>query len=551
MMTFILSASASTAAPKVQVITHLVCRTLRPGYTDRSGAAVFSASDDEETKLCNADPVVQAASAQFLTLMTTTAGILSCLTTGYWGSRSDRKGRINTLRICIFGNLITDFMYLFVYSFLREHKGAYWFLMIAPFFEGSLGGLGAAQANLHAYIADCTNPSDRSRIFSVFTGLVYTGMAIGPAMGGFLVRQSGSLITVFIYAFASHLIFASMVWFVIPESLTPTQLSRAKIAYKESKARVRRGMGGTFVRLASVVAPLKVFTPVTVTTGDNPLKRRKDWNLTLVAAAYGFSTILFGETAFKFQYASLIFSWGAEMLGYWISITSIARVATLVMILPAVISLIKMRSCVPSTGRTPLPAIVEDPEVLPNPAVQQAGPTPSAGTTGRTTELAAEKKDVASPRLDLNTARASFVVELIAYSLMGTAKTGAVFTVYTILASLGTGYSPTLQSLALALYVRNGGEETGKLFGALSVVYALSGSILSPMLFGFTFSRTAATFPQAMFIIDASAIALALLSTLLVRLPKEGADEPVVVMTEGELINEEERQRLVAPGDEE
>lgn len=68
-MPFVLAASTSTAAPKVQVITHLVCRTLRPEYTDRSGepAAFFFASDDQETKLCNADPAVQAASAEFLT----------------------------------------------------------------------------------------------------------------------------------------------------------------------------------------------------------------------------------------------------------------------------------------------------------------------------------------------------------------------------------------------------------------------------------------------------------------------------------------------------
>ena len=68
---FVLAASTTTAAPKIQVITRLVCKTLRPEYSDRSGAdtptTYFSASDDEETKLCNADPVVQAASAEFVT----------------------------------------------------------------------------------------------------------------------------------------------------------------------------------------------------------------------------------------------------------------------------------------------------------------------------------------------------------------------------------------------------------------------------------------------------------------------------------------------------
>ena len=70
MIPFIMAASTTTTAPKIQVITHLVCKTIRPEYSDRSGAepeVTFAASDDKETELCNADPVVQAAAAEFLT----------------------------------------------------------------------------------------------------------------------------------------------------------------------------------------------------------------------------------------------------------------------------------------------------------------------------------------------------------------------------------------------------------------------------------------------------------------------------------------------------
>lgn len=110
MMPFVYAASTTTSAPKIQVITHLVCKTLRPEYTNRSGTVPLTAFfvDNEETKLCNADPVVQAASAQFLAcecpttysiwapeddpsfwkVITTTTGVLSCLTTAYWGSVS-------------------------------------------------------------------------------------------------------------------------------------------------------------------------------------------------------------------------------------------------------------------------------------------------------------------------------------------------------------------------------------------------------------------------------------------------------------------------------
>jgi hypothetical protein len=69
------------------------------------------------------------------------------------------------------------------------------------------------------------------------------------------------------------------------------------------------------------------------------------------------------------------------------------------------------------------------------------------------------------------------------------------------------------------------------------------------MLFGFTYSRTVATFPQAMFVIGASAVALALLCTLLIRLPKDRADG-LIIATEDEAVHDEERERLVSGDDE-
>lgn len=68
------------------------------------------------------------------------------------------------------------------------------------------------------------------------------------------------------------------------------------------------------------------------------------------------------------------------------------------------------------------------------------------------------------------------------------------------------------------------------------------------MLFGFTYSRTVATFPQAIFVLGASTIALALLCTLFIRLPK--SESKLVVVTEDMPIDDEERERLVSNGEE-
>ena len=74
---------------------------------------------------------------------------------------------------------------------------------------------------------------------------------------------------------------------------------------------------------------------------------------------------------------------------------------------------------------------------------------------------------------DLNLARGAAFIDFISYVFMGLAATALPFTLFTLLGSLGTGFTPAMQSVALELYARRGETETGKLFGALSVVDAL------------------------------------------------------------------------------
>lgn len=57
------------------------------------------------------------------------------------------------------------------------------------------------------------------------------------------------------------------------------------------------------------------------------------------------------------------------------------------------------------------------------------------------------------------------------------APTGFTFALFAMLGSLGSGFSPAVQSAALELYTRkfgkNGSVESGKLFGAMSVLQAV------------------------------------------------------------------------------
>lgn len=83
------------------------------------------------------------------------------------------------------------------------------------------------------------------------------------------------------------------------------------------------------------------------------------------------------------------------------------------------------------------------------------------------------KKELHSPRFELNVARISLVVDIIAYGSMVLLASQTAFVAFGLLGALGVGFSPATQTLALAMYARRGGTETGRLFGALSVVQAL------------------------------------------------------------------------------
>jgi hypothetical protein len=116
----------------------------------------------------------------------------------------------------------------------------------------------------------------------------------------------------------------------------------------------------------------------------------------------------------------------------------------------------------------PKPAIelpVRPPEPLTYSATTSAAPS---DTTPSSTA-----NDHRSAVFDLALAQVSVVAEMISYTVMGLVPTPFVFLTFTLLGSFGSGFSPAVQSVALQLYSRKGGKESGRLFGALSVVHAL------------------------------------------------------------------------------
>ena len=140
--------------------------------------------------------------------------------------------------------------------------------------------------------------SSRSRVFSMNLGLLATGMALGPTIGGLLIHFSGQVLSVFYLAGSLHLMYSFLVWFIIPESLAKGHMELAKARYAESLPRVdpNSSLVVKFTRIArrlfSFLRPLAILGPTKKVPGSTLKGRRKDWNLTLLAVAYGFTIAL-------------------------------------------------------------------------------------------------------------------------------------------------------------------------------------------------------------------------------------------------------------------
>lgn len=130
-----------------------------------------------------------------------------------FGALSDKFGRKNLLLISLAGSAIGYVMF--------GIGGALWVLFTGRIIDGLTAG---NITTLFAYIADTTEPHERSRWYGYIGAVMGMGKIGGPALGGLL----GSISTGLPFFVTAALIFMSAiaVYFLLPESLPET--SRTK-----------------------------------------------------------------------------------------------------------------------------------------------------------------------------------------------------------------------------------------------------------------------------------------------------------------------------------
>ncbi|CAE6420454.1 unnamed protein product [Rhizoctonia solani] len=525
---------AATIAPRTELFIKFACDELRPEYSVDANPTYWNPSPTNNTlidvpvtfvhenttsrdeivkttlhhpdKRCAQDPVVHRAAAKLSAAITSAQGIFSLLTLGWWAQYSDRAGRTKVLGISGFAILVADAL-LFLVAFKgKVLPGGYRILILGGALDGLAGGFSAVIAAGHAYVADCSSPLTRSRIFSFWTGCVYAGAALGPSLGSLINSYSNNLLSTFYVTTAVHTIYGIFVAFIVPESVSDEARAKARELYERDMNRYPRSIVGTLWHLTSFVRPLGLLFP-----SRRPATREgwryRDWNLTFVGIAAFAVAINMGSYHFKFQYALKTFHWSSVQLGHWLSLVGFWRALYLSVILPAILKALYAREARRSNG-----------------------------------DESDNEKEAQVKRVDLLVVRVSLLIDLIGYILIGIVTSQMPFIGATILLAFGGGFAPSVQSLALALaspsahIARRGArahgeslppgakQEIGRLFGALAVIHALGAQVIGPAVYSTTFGASIGVYPRAIFWLCAIMVSLAVVAFGFVRL--EGGHEP-------------------------
>lgn len=130
-----------------------------------------------------------------------------------FGALSDRFGRKSILIISLFGSAIG--------YFLLGVGGALWVLFLGRIIDGLTAG---NISTLFAYIADSTEPGERTQWFGYLGGAIGVGFMIGPAIGGLLGTTSISLP----FYVTAGITFVSIlcIYVLLPESLAPEKRTK-------------------------------------------------------------------------------------------------------------------------------------------------------------------------------------------------------------------------------------------------------------------------------------------------------------------------------------
>ncbi len=431
-------------------------------------------------------PEVQKSVANFSLALSVLSGLLSSLTAPKLGSLSDRYGRKHMMIFCSIGGILSEIVTILAAKY--PETVPYQILLLGAFFDGLTGSFTAGSVLSHAYTSDCTPPSKRGVAIGYLHSCLFTGLAFGPLIAGYLVEWTGSLLSIFYILLGCHAFFVLSMVFIIPESLSKKQrlLAREKHAREQealgpppecaglaaSRSPLKRQIGRLVhsVRTSNPLAPLEILFP----SGPGTAKLRRNFlvlafvDMIMMGAALSAGSVIV-------IYVEYMFEWGNLESSRFISMTSMIRVVVLVAILPTINYFYRKR-----------------------PAAAQ----------GKTAE-----KNRGADALDIWILRFALLSDTVGATGYIFARSGSVFVGSAVFTAFGGMGSATIQA-AVSKHVPP--EHVGQMLGAIGLLHSLA-KVIAPIVFNKLYAATVEVFPQGFLVLLAGLYAASLGASFLLR----------------------------------
>ena len=424
----------------------------------------------DDNPQCNTDEV-SALVTKFLLYGTLISGILSAIVSPKLGALSDQYGRLRMMCFGMLGILLQEVVVICVATW-PDTISVNW-VLVGFMFDGLGGSFIAAMAISYAYASDCTSPQRRNVVFGWYQSVLFGGIALGPILGGYVVKLTGKILNVFYIALGLHTIFFLFLLLVVPESLSKERQLAARqkkkdvIGASEAMTQNKSSYLMKFIQSANLLEPLSILWPTG--EGTNPAVR---WNLVLIAAV---DTTMFGvamgSLTVVLLYVELQFDWGTYETSIFVSVVNTCRATTLIVLLPIIIRLLR-------------------------------GPKSKLVT-----------RNSGSDNIDLGIIRTAILFDVLGYVGYTLARRGEVFILCGAVAALGGIGSPTLQA-ALTKHVPH--DRTGQVLGAVGLLHAFA-RVVAPTVFNLIFAKTVGKFRQTVFVCLAATFGVAFILSWFIR----------------------------------
>ena len=457
-------AFGGSITPKINLILELVCREYMSERMMKDPNYVmipvdFNNGDNGQCRI----PEVQSRVSILMLWGSLLAGGFSAITSPKLGALSDRYGRKLILVLTSTGTIASELITIYAATYPETFPPN--LLLIGFAIDGITGSFIVAMAIANAYAADCTPASRRAVAFGYFHGALFTGIAVGPVVAGYIVKATGRIVVIFWILLGVHLFFMSFIGLVVPESLS----KKRQLAAREKHKGILREWAPNadwinYMRSLNILEPLKVLWPTG--PGSSPALRR---NLFFLAAV---DTIVFGvamgSMTVIITYTNYMFGWGSFESGRFLTIVNSSRVFCLIILLPLLTHLVRGK---PTASRL----------------------------------LKAKGAD----SFDINIIRAAVLFDTAGYLGYTLSRTGPMMILSGAVAAIGGIASPTLQA-SLTKHVPS--DQTGQLLGATSLLHALA-RVIAPAIFNAIYAGTVKSFPQTVFVSLTATFGLAFLTS--------------------------------------